>query len=260
MEAPILKSKEEIEAMRPAGRIVAKTLKLLREMVVPGVTTLELDQAAEDLIRKNGAIPAFKGYPNFKPGVIDFPGTICASVNEEVVHGIPCDRVLCKGDIISIDVGANYDGWFGDAARTYAVGEISRKAAKLLSVTEESLNRAVARLKDGVDLGWISAAVQEHAEENGFSVVRDFVGHGIGREMHEPPQIPNFVNKVFRKSGVEIKAGAVLAIEPMVNMGGSAVRVGNDGWVVTTKDRSLSAHFENTVAVTADGVIVLTEE
>ncbi|MBN2711436.1 MAG: type I methionyl aminopeptidase [Planctomycetes bacterium] len=259
MSGPILKSRKEIEEMRPANALTAQALKLVEEMVAPGITTAELDKAVERLIRKGGGTPSFLGYPAFKAGAINFPASICASINEEVVHGIPSDRTLNEGDIISVDIGVELNGWYGDAARTFGVGSISRKAQKLLDVTKQSLEKGIATLKPGVELNRLSAAIQDVAEGNGFSMVKDFVGHGIGRKMHEPPQIPNYVSRFFGAGSLRLKAGSVLAIEPMVNVGKSDVLTLADGWTVITKDRSLSAHFENSVAITEDGVIVLTE-
>jgi len=260
VERPILKSPDEIEQMREANRIVARALKLMAEMVAPGVSTLELDQAAEELITKAGAIPAFKGYPGASERVPPFPATICASINEEVVHGIPAaDRILQEGDIVSIDVGAEINGFFGDAAKTFGVGSISKKAAKLLEVTEHSLMKAITTMKPGSTMRRLAHSVQTTAEEAGFSVVRQFVGHGIGRQMHEPPQVPNYVPSFGFGEGYEFETGAVLAVEPMVNIGGSAVRVLKDGWTVITKDRTLSAHFEHSIAVTENGPLILTE-
>lgn len=250
--------------MRPACRLVAEALELARELIRPGVTTGEIDSALEELIRAGGGEPLFKGYPAFTPGVAPFPGTICASVNDEVVHGIPGSRELKEGDIFSIDVGARLGGWCGDAARTFPVGEISRKAEKLLELTEECVSLAVGAMRPGARLSQVSGVIQRHAEDAGFSVVRDFVGHGIGREMHEPPQVPNYVRGLGSKlrdgdfSDLELQAGLVLAVEPMVNVGASDVRLQKNGWTVVTKDHSLSAHFEHTIAVTETGAAVLT--
>ncbi len=260
MGTPTLKSPEEIEAMRPAGRLVAKALALVGEMVRPGVTTAALDKAVEDLFRKAGGMPLFKGYPSPSAGVADFPSTICASINEEVVHGIPSERTLQEGDILSVDVGVKLDGWCGDAARSFPVGEITRKARKLLRVTEACLAKAVEALHPGVLLKEVSGAIQQQAESNGFAVVRKFVGHGIGRQMHEAPQVPNYVARSFRDGRLALDAGTVLAIEPMVNIGKSDVHVQRNGWTVVTKDHSLSAHFENTVAITPHGTEVLTAD
>lgn len=261
----ILKSPAQIAKMREAGRIVAQILAMLENRVQPGVTTKELDTAVEDLIIKAGGVPLFKNYPAHSPHYKPFPASICASVNEQVVHGIPSERELRDGDIISVDVGVELDGWCGDAARTYAVGEIGRKAKKLLEVTENSLRKAIEQARPGKKLRDVSSAVQKEVESNGFSVVKQFVGHGIGRNMHEPPQIPNYVcGPGERLEGYipdcELRPGMVLAIEPMVNVGASDVLVDRkDGWTVYTKDRSLSAHFEHTVAVTEKGPLILTE-
>ncbi|MHB1407000.1 MAG: type I methionyl aminopeptidase [Desulfitobacteriaceae bacterium] len=243
-----LKTASQIERMRKAGRIVAETLALMREAVHPGITTQELDHLAEDYIRKQGAVPAFKGYNGF-------PATLCTSLNEQVVHGIPGLRKLESGDIISIDCGAVIDGYFGDAAVTLPVGEIGPDLQKLLKVTEESLMLGLAQAKKGLRLYDISHAVQTHVEKHGFSVVRDYVGHGIGRAMHEEPQIPNF-GKPGR--GPRLEVGMALAIEPMVNMGTYEVESLSDHWTVVTKDRRASAHFEHTVAVTENGPEILT--
>ncbi|NLM22227.1 MAG: type I methionyl aminopeptidase [Peptococcaceae bacterium] len=243
-----LKNKEQLEKMRTAGRIVAETLAMLKEIVKPGITTRELDRAAEQYIRKCQAIPAFKGYNGF-------PATLCTSVNEEVVHGIPGLRALKNGDIISIDCGVLYDGYYGDSAITLPVGEISLECQELLKVCEESLKLGIAQAFKGNRLFNISYAIQSHVEKNGMSVVRDYVGHGIGRKMHEEPQIPNF-GKPGR--GPRLEIGMALAIEPMVNLGGYQVETLKDNWTVITKDRRASAHFEHTVAITENGPEILT--
>jgi methionyl aminopeptidase len=241
--------------MREAGRIVARVLERMRQLVAPGVTTGELDAEAEALIRKAGGKPAFKGYR--RPGAPPFPGTICASVNDEVVHGIPGERALEEGDIISIDVGVEHRGFFGDTAVTLPVGPVSRKAAKLLRVCSESLELALAAVRPGAMLVDVGQAVQGHVETNGFSVVRDFVGHGIGTAMHQPPEVPNFVTQAARR--LRLEPGLAIAIEPMINAGRPPVQVSRDnGWTVRTADGSLSAHFEHTVAVTPEGREVLT--
>jgi len=235
--------------MRAAGRLVGQVLTALAAKVEPGVTTGDLDAIAEGLIVDAGAIPAFKGYHGY-------PATICASVNDEVIHGIPSGkRVLKAGDIISIDVGASLEGYFGDSAVTLAVGRISEDAARLLRVTEESLYKAIEVVKPGARVSDIGHAVQSHVEAQGFSVVREFVGHGIGQEMHEEPQIPNYGEP---GRGARLAEGMVLAIEPMVNAGKPGVKVLSDGWTAVTRDKSLSAHFEHTVAVTANGPWILT--
>lgn len=244
----ILKSDQEIQCMREAGRVVAMVLDALTKAVAPGVSTAELDRLAEGIIRKAGALPSFKGYNGF-------PASICTSVNEEVVHGIPGMKVLRSGDIISIDVGAQLNGFHGDAAVTLSVGTIDVETARLLQVTEESLYRGIAQAKEGQRLSDISHAVQAHAEAHGYGVVRDYVGHGIGRAMHEDPQIPNFGPP---GRGPRLKVGMVLAIEPMVNAGTFAVESMPDGWTVVTCDRRPSAHFEHTVAITTDGPVILT--
>ena len=235
--------------MREAGRLVGEVLSELTARVKPGVTTAELDELAEARIRRAGAAPAFKGYHGY-------PATICASINEEVIHGIPSGRrVLNEGDVISIDVGASLDGYFGDSAVTLAVGKVSASAATLLRVTEESLFKAIERVRPGGRISDIGHAVQAHVEAYGFSVVREFVGHGIGQRMHEEPQVPNYGEP---GRGPRLAEGMVLAIEPMVNAGKPAVKVLGDGWTAVTRDRSLSAHFEHTVAVTANGPWILT--
>lgn len=235
--------------MRAAGRLVGQVLTALSGRVAPGVTTAELDAVAEALIVDAGAIPAFKGYHGY-------PATICASVNDEVIHGIPSGkRVLNEGDVISIDVGASLDGYYGDSAVTLPVGSISEGAATLLRVTEESLYKAIEVVRPGGRVSDIGHAVQRHVEAQGFSVVREFVGHGIGQQMHEEPQIPNYGDA---GRGPRLVEGMVLAIEPMVNAGKATVKVLPDGWTAVTRDHSLSAHFEHTVAVTLDGPWILT--
>jgi methionyl aminopeptidase len=247
----VLKSTNEIERMRRAGRVVREVLELVRSLVKPGATTLDLERAAEARLAELGAKPAFKGYHGF-------PCVLCTSVNSEVVHGIPsAKRVLKEGDIVSVDCGAVLDGYYGDAAITVPVGEkIDPKTARLVEVTEKSLHSAIAAVKPGATLGDVGAAVQRVVEAEGFSVVRDFVGHGIGVHMHEDPQVPNFGEP---GRGMKLKPGMVLAIEPMVNAGKADVQVLGDGWTAVTGDGSMSAHFEHTVAVTATGARVLTE-
>jgi methionyl aminopeptidase len=244
----ICKSVAELERMRTANALVAHILAELRDVVRPGVTTADLDALAESRIRDHGGEPAFKGYHGY-------PATICASVNEEVVHGIPSRRQLVEGDIVSIDLGVQLDGFYGDAAVTVPVGRVSEKAAELLRVTEEALHLAIAKTRLGARVSDIGHAVQAHVEKAGFSVVREFVGHGIGASLHEEPQIPNYGTP---GRGPRLSEGMVLAIEPMVNLGKPAVRVLNDGWTAVTRDSSLSAHFEHTVAVTPDGPLVMT--
>ena len=245
----VCRSAAELEKMHAAGRLVGEVLTELSALVAPGVTTAELDEIAEKRILQAGAIPAFKGYHGY-------PATICASINEEVIHGIPSGRrVLNEGDVVSIDVGASLDGYFGDSAVTLAVGQVSETAATLLRVTEESLYKAIEAVKPGGRISDIGHAVQKHVEAYGFSVVREFVGHGIGQRMHEEPQIPNYGDP---GRGPRLTEGMVLAIEPMVNAGKAAVKVLQDGWTAVTRDGSLSAHFEHTVAVTADRPWILT--
>jgi methionyl aminopeptidase len=245
----VCRSATELERMQEAGRLVGEVLSELASKVAPGVTTAELDEMAERRILKAGATPAFKGYHGY-------PATICASINDEVIHGIPSGRrVLAEGDIISIDVGAALDGYYGDSALTLAVGQVSEQAATLLRVTEEALYKAIERVRPGSRLSDIGHAVQSHVEAYGFSVVREFVGHGIGQRMHEEPQVPNYGEAGH---GPRLAEGMVLAIEPMVNAGKAAVKVLTDGWTAVTRDKSLSAHFEHTVAVTAGEPWVLT--
>ncbi len=244
----VKKSPAEIEAMAAAGDILVRCMDLMEAMVRPGITTGQLDAAAEEFIRSEGATPAFKGYHGF-------PGSICASPNHMVVHGIPGKFKLGSGDLISIDIGVVLDGWVADAARTFPVGTVTPVAQKLLDVTQESLMLAVEQCRPGNRLGDVSHAVQTHVEANGFSVVRTLVGHGVGRSMHEDPQIPNFGPP---GKGVRLEEGMVLAVEPMTTVGGHAVRVGDDGWSIFSQDKSLAAHFEFTIAVTERGPRVLT--
>ena len=246
----ILKAPWEVEILRRSNRLVAETLQELARRVRPGTTTLELDRFAEVFLRDRGARPAFKGYR-------DYPFTLCASVNEAVVHGFPSTRALQEGDILSLDMGAVVDGYYGDAAVTLPVGRITPEAERLLTVTRECLERAVRAARPGGRLADISQAVQEHAEANGFSVVRVFVGHGIGKALHEAPQIPNFVD-AGQGRGPILKPGMVLAIEPMINAGGPDVKVLEDRWTAVTADGALSAHFEHTVAITETGPDILT--
>jgi methionyl aminopeptidase len=239
----ILKTPDEIAVMAKASGVVAEALAVLKNAVKPGITTDELDRLAESEIRARGAIPAFKGYRNY-------PKTLCASVNEQVVHGIPSKRVLKEGDIIGLDLGAIVGGFYGDSAVTVPVGRIDEKTAALVRITEESLSLAIEQARVGNRLSDISHAVQRHVEAAGYSVVTEFVGHGIGRQLHEEPQVPNYGKP---GQGPRLQAGMVLAIEPMVNMGGSAVRVLDDRWTAVTVDGSLSAHFEHTIAIQPSG-------
>jgi methionyl aminopeptidase len=247
----VRKSASEIEIMREAGRVSARALRLVGEAVAVGVSTLELDEIAENAIRADGGAPAFKGYHGF-------PKTLCTSINCQVVHGIPSEAVkLREGDILSVDVGAVIDGYYGDTARTFPVGSVSNEAARLLSATEASLDAGIEQARAGHHLFDIGAAVQGVSEEAGFSVVREYVGHGIGRSMHEDPNVPNYG---LAGKGPRLEVGMVLAIEPMVNAGVAAVDALPDGWTVVTRDGRLSAHFEHTVAITPDGPVVLTVE
>lgn len=245
----ILKSPDEIKRMRESNIIVAEVLSGLKDLIKPGLATWELDKYAESEVLKRGAKPAFKGYRNF-------PYSLCVSVNSEVVHGFPSKRKLAEGDIVSIDFGVYYKGYYGDSAATFAVGEVSDDAAQLMSVTKESLYKGIEQTVPGNRLGDISFAIQQTAESAGFSVVRDFVGHGIGKALHEDPQVPNYG---IRGRGIQLKPGLVIAIEPMVNEGDFRVRVKSDGWTVVTGDDKLSAHFEHTVAVTANGPFILSK-
>ncbi len=244
----ILKSPEQVEQMAAAGQILVRCLRMVAAKARPGVTTKQLDDAAEKFIRSQGAEPAFKGYRGF-------PGSICASPNSMVVHGIPGPHELKRGDVLSVDVGVIKDGWVADAAMTVPVGSISPEARKLLDVTRAALFAGVGQMQPGNHLGDVSAAIQRAVEIEGLSIIRTLVGHGIGRDMHEEPQVPNFGEP---GKGPELEEGTVLAIEPMVNAGGPLVRMGEDGWAVYSQDGSLAAHFEFTVAVTADGPRILT--
>ncbi len=243
-----LKSREEIDKMRAAGKLLRQVFNEVAVMVAPGVTTADLDRKARALIEGAGARPAFLGYNGF-------PATLCTSVNEEVVHGIPSERELLDGDIVSVDCGLVLGGWYADTATTFGVGEISAKAKKLLQVTEESLYKAIEEMTVGTRIGTVSHAVEKHVEAHGFSIVREYTGHGIGRAMHESPQVPNFGRP---DTGFRLQAGLVLAVEPMVNIGTWRTETLEDGWTVITADDSLSAHFEHTIAVTEDGPVILT--
>jgi methionyl aminopeptidase len=244
----VCKSRSEIERMRPANRLVARVLREVGRLVAPGITTAELDAETESRIRAAGAVPAFKGYRGY-------PASLCISVNEEVIHGIPSRRRLVEGDIVSLDVGVLLDGFYGDSAVTLPVGRVGARAEELLRVTEEALYRAIAQARAGGHVSDLGHAVQSHVESHGFAVVREFVGHGIGSSLHEEPQVPNYGE---RGHGARLTAGMVLAIEPMVTLGKPAVKVLADGWTAVTRDRSLAAHFEHTVAITAEGPLILT--
>lgn len=248
-----LKSAREIEVMRRANVIVAEVLQELKQQVVPGVTTLDLDAIAEEMTLKNGAIPAFKGY-NVAGRI--YPRSLCASVNEEIVHGIPSKRALREGDIIGLDYGVIYEGFYGDSAITVGVGQVSEQAQRLMDVTRRSLYEGIEQLREGKRLGDLGAVVQKIAEDAGFSVVRAFVGHGIGKRLHEEPPVPNYGEP---DRGLRLREGMVLAIEPMVNAGSHEVEIKEDGWTAVTKDGSLAAHFEHSVAITKNGPFILSQ-
>ncbi len=244
-----IKKDEDIKKMREAGRIVAQVHNLMRQMVRPGISTGELNQAAEELIYQAGAVPSFKGYGGF-------PAGLCISIDDEVVHGIPGERILMEGSIVSIDAGAYLDGFHGDAAISLPVGDVDEDKARLLKVTEESLYQGIEQARIGNRLGDISHAVQSHCEKQGFTVVRDYVGHGIGANLHEEPQVPNYGPP---HRGVRLQENMALAIEPMVNLGKHHVKVLSDGWTVKTLDGKPSAHFEHTIVITAEGPLIMTE-
>jgi methionyl aminopeptidase len=252
MAAIQCKTPDELALMREAGRIVAEALQIVRSMAQPGVSTLALDRAADEFIEKKGAVAAFKGYRGF-------PACLCTSFNDEVVHGIPGERQLREGDLLKVDCGAVWKGYFGDAAITVPIGQVSKTAAKLLAVTRDSLYAGIAAARAGVRVSDISRAVQQEVQRHGFAVVTEYTGHGIGRKMHEDPQVPNFVmNGAGGRRDPVLEAGATLAIEPMVNVGGQRTRLLGDGWTVVTRDGSLSAHFEHTIAIEDGGAAVLT--
>ncbi len=246
-----LKSRDEIEAMRRANVIVAEVLAALKESVRPGMTTLDLDELAERLTREKGARPAFKGYE--VAGRV-FRHSLCTSVNEEIVHGVPSSRVLKEGDILGMDFGVVHEGFYGDSAVTVGLGRVSPEAERLMRVTESALAEGIEMLREGNRLGDLGSAIQGVAERSGYSVVREFVGHGIGRKLHEEPPVPNYGDA---GKGHRLRAGMVLAVEPMVNAGKKEIRILDDGWTAVTRDRSLAAHFEHSIAVTADGPYVL---
>ncbi len=252
--APVLKTRREIDRLRAANAVVAEVLDAIGRMVAPGVSTWDLEEEARRILARRGARSAFL---NYRPGpdMPPYPAVLCVSVNEEVVHGIPNPkRVLREGDIVSVDFGAFKEGFCGDAARTFLVGQVSEEAARLVAVTAEALERAVQAAQPGNRLGDVGHAVQSYVESHGYSVIRQFVGHGIGRRMHEEPQVPNYGRP---GRGLKLKPGLVLAIEPMVSMGGPEVEILEDGWTAVTVDRSLAAHFEHSVAITEDGPVVL---
>jgi methionyl aminopeptidase len=246
-----IKGPAEIARMRVAGRVVAECHQLIRELAKPGVRTSDIDREVENLVRTRGGVPAFLGYRGF-------PNSICASVNDEVVHGIPNRRRLCDGDVLSVDVGVCVDGYYGDAARTFGIGNVSVEAGRLVTVAWESLQAGIQAMKPNARLSDVARAIQAHAEGHGYSLVRDFVGHGIGRSMHEDPQVPNFVSEDLLANDIVLRSGLVLAVEPMLNIGTHLVRTKKNGWTVVTCDGALSAHVEETVAVTEAGREVLT--
>ena len=249
--AAVAKNERQIGLMEEAGKVVASVLAEIGEMIAPGVTTGALDARAEEIIRDHGGTPLFLGYRGF-------PASTCISLNEQVVHGIPGRRALEEGDIVSVDVGVRKKGWCADAARTYPVGEVPDAKRTLIRVARQALFDAIEKMRPGMALAEVCGAVQSRAEKNGFSVVRQYTGHGIGRQMHEEPQVPNFVDAAVLRSGVKLVEGTVLAIEPMLNAGTSETRVLSDGWTVVTRDGKPSAHWEHTIAVTRDGPRILT--
>ena len=252
-----IRSNREIELIRAAGRIVGLVLEQLEKELKAGITTAELARISDEIIAQAGAVALFKGVPN-PQAKMDFPASICASINEQVVHGIPSDRQLCSGDIISIDCGAKLKGFCGDAAKTFMVGQVDRVAQKLVKVTQELLDIATAQAQPGRYWSDIAGQMQAHAESAGFSVVRDYVGHGIGRKMHEDPKLPNFVSRELLDNDVLLRKGMILAVEPMVNAGAYRVKSLADGWTVVTADGKYSAHFEHTLAITENGAEILT--
>jgi len=248
----VIKNKKELELMREAGRLNALALQTVREMIRPGITTAELDAAAEDVIRSHGGTPVFKGYP----GPYPYPGTICASINDELVHGIPGDRKLKEGDIISVDCGAKLNGFVGDAAFTVGVGKISVEAQKLIEVTKQALFEGIKQMVPGNKTGDVSNAIQTYVESRGYYVTKVYTGHGVGREMHEGPQVPNYG---VPGRGILLREGMTIALEPMVLVGTPRTRVLPDKWTVASADGSLTAHYEHSVAVTSNGPLILTE-
>lgn len=250
-----IKSKNEIDIMRKAGEITAIALEKLEEVIAPGITTLDLDRITEELIEKHGAKPSFKGYKNVL-GAEDYPASICASVNNEVIHGIPGLRILKDGDIISIDIGVYYNGYHADAARTFSVGNISENAKRLVKVTKESFYEGIENAVKGNRINNISTAIQNYVQRYGYSVIRDYVGHGIGRKMHEAPQVPNYRT---RERGPRLEQGMTIAVEPMVCEGSYHTKILDNNWTVVTEDGSLSAHYENTILITESKPLILTK-
>ena len=252
-----LRNNEEIERLYRAGQLVREVLDALGEIVVPGITTGQLDSEAERICLEQGGQCLFKGVPGSRRSG-PFPGSICASINEEVVHGIPGDRVICSGDIVSVDFGARLDGWCGDAARTFCAGQVDPEKKRLVEITRYSLDIAVELIRPGTGWSDVARAISDYIRGEGFSVVEDFVGHGIGRNMHESPKIPNYVTRELLQNDIPLKAGMVLAVEPMVNMGSKNVKTQKDGWTVVTADGKPSAHWEHTLAITDTGARLLT--
>ena len=253
------KRPEDLEKMRAAGRVVRQVLDAVGQMCQPGVTLRELDEAARRIIAESGGKGLFKGYPASSPGVPPFPGYICASVNEVVVHGIPDDRVIQEGDIVGVDCGVQLDGWCGDSAYTFMVGEVTPEVRRLCQVTQEVLQVAIDNIQPGRNWSTVARLMEKKALDAGYGVVEDFVGHGIGRSMHEAPQVPNYVSRDLVRNDIMLTEGMVLAIEPMCNLGSREVRTTGDGWTVVTVDGKAAAHYEHTVAVTANGADVLTD-
>ncbi|MBX6312369.1 MAG: type I methionyl aminopeptidase [Isosphaeraceae bacterium] len=253
-----LKSPREIGLMREAGRVVARALERVRQLAVPGATTMELDEAVQEVFRQHGAIPLFRGVPSTVKGKPPFPAVICASVNEQVVHGIPNRRPLREGDILSVDTGCKLNGWCGDAAVTFPIGQVRPEIQKLLDVTQQTLDLAISAMGRCRYWSEVASLMERFVRSQGMYVVEKFVGHGIGQDMHEEPQVPNFISKALRKHDIRLEPGLVLAVEPMVALGTKDVRTLDDGWTIETKDRRPSAHFEHTVAMTPEGPRVLT--
>ncbi|WP_435010802.1 type I methionyl aminopeptidase [Tundrisphaera lichenicola] len=253
-----LKSPREIGLMREAGKVVAKALDQVRRMATPGVSTAEMDEAVSEIFREHDALPLFRGYPNSSKGKPPFPAVICASVNEAVVHGIPTRKPLREGDVVSIDTGCKINGWCGDAAVTLAIGEVRPEIRKLLDVTSQTLDLSIRAMARCSTWSEVAGLMERYVKSQGMFVVEKFVGHGIGKDMHEDPQVPNFVSKALRKNDIRLEPGIVLAIEPMVALGTKNVDTLNDHWTVVTKDRRASAHFEHTVAMTPEGPRILT--
>lgn len=253
-----LKSPRELGLMREAGKVVARALQSVRELARPGATTADMNEAAAAVFREVGATPLFLNYPNPNQGKPAFPAVICSSVNEQIVHGIPNRRPLRDGDIVSVDTGCRLEGWCADAAVTLAIGAVSAEAQKLLDVTRQTLELSIRAMARSRNWSEVAALMEKYVKSQGFSVIETFVGHGIGQDMHEEPQVPNFVTKAMRKQDIRLEPGLVLAIEPMVAMGTKDVRILSDTWTVETKDRKLAAHFEHTVAVTEQGPQILT--